>query len=410
MRKWLLFVVLMLLAMPVMAQDATEEAPPAEVARVRVGHFSPDAGAVDVYIDDQPALTGFEFPTVTDWFTVPVGSYEIGIAPAGEEIILTVPVTLTVNNWVTLAARGSVENDSLTLQVIPEDYSIIADGNARVTIYHVIEDAPSVDVAAGSDILVSVLAYPGTVGNNDGAFTVEVAADTYDLLVIETGTLGQVLTQPTPAPDATTFVIASLPGTELAANTHYFAAAVGTVTEPQVVIAVTDLGATDDIMSLDLSAPADMSEAGEAASVGGGAPTDLVTTAATDGRFTVLVSALEAAQLSDVVANFGPYTLFAPTDEAFAATLDELGITQEELLGDPGLLTNILLSHLVDGEFAAADVAAVSELPTQFATIITIEVTDDGVVLNESASVVEADIDATNGVIHVIDAVLLPAE
>jgi transforming growth factor-beta-induced protein len=128
-----------------------------------------------------------------------------------------------------------------------------------------------------------------------------------------------------------------------------------------------------------------------------------------DGRFTTLVAALEAAGLAETFAGEGEYTVFAPTDDAFAALPEG---TVESLLEDPqGTLTNVLLYHVVDGTVMAEDVIGLSAAPTLLGQDITVSVDDDGqVFLNDSVQVIITDIEASNGVIHVIDAVLVPAE
>jgi len=129
----------------------------------------------------------------------------------------------------------------------------------------------------------------------------------------------------------------------------------------------------------------------------------------TDG-FSTLVAALGAA---DLVGPFdscddAPTTVFAPTDDAFAAALEALGMTAEELLADTELLTSVLTYHVVSGAVDAATVVGLTEATTLNGAPIMIEVVDGGVVLNGTVNVVATDIEACNGIIHVIDAVLLP--
>jgi uncharacterized surface protein with fasciclin (FAS1) repeats len=127
-----------------------------------------------------------------------------------------------------------------------------------------------------------------------------------------------------------------------------------------------------------------------------------------DGNFTTLVAALEAAGLVETLSGAGEFTVFAPTDEAFAALPEG---TVESLLEDPeGALTEILLYHVVDGIFLAEDVVTLESATTLQGLDITITVTDDGVILNDTVMVIITDIQASNGVIHVINAVLLPPE
>jgi len=128
-------------------------------------------------------------------------------------------------------------------------------------------------------------------------------------------------------------------------------------------------------------------------------------------EFTVLLAALETAGLVDALNGEGPFTVFAPTDEAFGALLEELGVTAEELLANPDL-GNILLYHVVSGEFLAADVIGIApaDVPTLYEeNTIAIAVVDGSVVINDVATVISPDVMASNGVIHVIDAVLVPA-
>jgi uncharacterized surface protein with fasciclin (FAS1) repeats len=133
------------------------------------------------------------------------------------------------------------------------------------------------------------------------------------------------------------------------------------------------------------------------------APADIVTTAVQAGGFTTLARALGAAGLVETLKGPGPFTVFAPTDEAFAKL--PAG-TLEALLADKARLTQVLTYHVVPGTVMAADVAKLSSARTVQGQSVTIS-TRDGVKV-DNANVVKTDIVATNGVIHVIDAVILP--
>ena len=136
------------------------------------------------------------------------------------------------------------------------------------------------------------------------------------------------------------------------------------------------------------------------------APTaDIVDTAVGAGTFGTLVAAVQAAGLVDTLKGEGPFTVFAPTDEAFAAL--PAG-TLEQLLADPqGQLSQILLYHVVPGKVMAAAVEDGMEAATVQGSPVKFMVVDGKVMINE-ATVITADVEATNGVIHVIDQVLLP--
>jgi uncharacterized surface protein with fasciclin (FAS1) repeats len=131
---------------------------------------------------------------------------------------------------------------------------------------------------------------------------------------------------------------------------------------------------------------------------------DIVDTAVAAGSFQTLVKAVEAAGLVDTLKSAGPFTVFAPTDEAFAAVPKE---KLEALLKDKKALTAVLTYHVVPGKVLAADAMKVSSAKTVQGQPLSIAVSGKDVTVN-GAKVVKADILCTNGVIHVIDAVVLP--
>ncbi len=139
------------------------------------------------------------------------------------------------------------------------------------------------------------------------------------------------------------------------------------------------------------------------------APKDIVDIAVEDGRFTTLVAAVQAAGLVDTLKGEGPFTVFAPTDDAFAKLPEG---TVEALLADLPQLTDILLYHVVPGKVMAADVLGLDGQMADTALEgkqIAVKIDAGKVILNENVMVVITDIEAANGVIHVVDAVLLPA-
>ena len=131
---------------------------------------------------------------------------------------------------------------------------------------------------------------------------------------------------------------------------------------------------------------------------------DIVDIAVSDGRFTTLVAALQAAELVETLQGDGPFTVFAPTDDAFAKLPEG---TVEALLEDIPTLTNILLYHVVSGKVGSDAVVGLSSAETVEGSSITIEV-KNGTVMLDDAKVIITDIKASNGIIHVIDSVLLP--
>ncbi|MCY3661703.1 MAG: fasciclin domain-containing protein [bacterium] len=139
------------------------------------------------------------------------------------------------------------------------------------------------------------------------------------------------------------------------------------------------------------------------------APGTIVEVAVESGSFPTLVAAVQAAGLVDVLSGAGPFTVFAPTEEAFAAALAALDMSAEDLLANTELLTAVLTYHVLP---LAAPAEVVLTLEGQsVATVNGAEVTvtiDGGTVMVNDATVVATDVEASNGVIHVIDTVLLP--
>ncbi len=137
------------------------------------------------------------------------------------------------------------------------------------------------------------------------------------------------------------------------------------------------------------------------------APTmDIVDTAASAGQFNTLVAAVQAAGLVDTLKGDGPFTVFAPTDAAFAAlpegTVDSLLLPENR-----DTLVAVLTYHVVPGKVMAGDLAG-KKLAVATVQGSTVDIDATGGVMVDGANVTTADIEATNGVIHVIDAVILP--
>ncbi len=132
---------------------------------------------------------------------------------------------------------------------------------------------------------------------------------------------------------------------------------------------------------------------------------NIVEVAVNAGSFNTLVAAVKAAGLVEVLSGDGPFTVFAPTDEAFARIPDG---QLEALLADKEALTKVLTYHVVPGKVMAEEVVGLTSAKTVNGQELTIEVMD-GMVMIDGAHVVTTDIEATNGVIHVIDRVIFPS-
>ncbi len=131
---------------------------------------------------------------------------------------------------------------------------------------------------------------------------------------------------------------------------------------------------------------------------------DIVQTAINAGNFTTLVTALTVADLVSALEGDGPFTVFAPTDEAFKKLPKD---ALNNLLKDKEALKNVLLYHVVSGDITSKQITKLNEAKTLNGSDVKIKV-DDGKVMVNNSQVVGADVIASNGIIHVIDTVLLP--
>lgn len=195
-------------------------------AKVRVIHASPDAPAVDVFVNGTVALTNVPFFTASDYLDLPAGSYRVQVAPTGQPAsaaVIDATATIEAGKAYTIAATGPVA--AIKPTIIVDDLSAPAAGNAKIRVYHFSPDAPAVDVKpAGGAALIAGLAFP------DASDYLEVPAGSYDLQV-------------TPAGDST--VVIDLPGTAVAAGKIYSVFATNNVASITPELAVTDPVAAD---------------------------------------------------------------------------------------------------------------------------------------------------------------------
>jgi transforming growth factor-beta-induced protein len=368
------------------AEEAQEEVIGPRAA-FRVAHFVGDAGSVDVYLqngEDILSVTDLNFGDVSEFSVVAPGTYTVTVTAAGgtqdDPIIGPLEVELADQSLATIAAIGTAANGSITAQVIDESGENLPEGSARLTFFHGIENAPAINVSAEGNLLVEALAFPGAAPDADGVFSIDVPAGTYNLQVTSV---------------TDNAVLFDVPDVTLEANQAYLVAAIGFANAPsgQVALYPTDLTALETDLPTVLEA------------------------AEQDGRFSTLLVALEAAGLTETLESEGPFTVFAPTNDAFAeipqADLDGL-------LEDPETLTNILDYHVVEGVYTTQDLIDMADeqgmvnLTTVQGEDLPIRAEagdlDVALFINDDIQFNVTDILASNGVIHGIDTVLMPGE
>ena len=202
---------------------------------------------------------------------------------------------------------------------------------------------------------------------------------------------------------ASDVAVATVNGAEIVVNEY-----MGAVTINSATVVAADIAASNGVIHVIdqvLLPPVAVDESAESEMMVG----DIVEVAIAADQFPTLIAAVQAAGLVETLQGDGPFTVFAPSEAAFSAALAALNLTAAELLADTETLTNILTYHVVPGTVMSADLVGASDVAV--ATVNGAEIVVNeymGAVTINSATVVAADIAASNGVIHVIDQVLLP--
>ena len=376
------------------------------VGLLRVLHGAPSAPKVDVYLSRpgrdlrslRPALRGVNFKDAGPYFAVLPGPVQIRVTPAGTK---TVAIDATVN-----VADGSLQT------------AVAADapgGGAPLGAYVVDELAGEpvppalqsiLEIASGNpqlSTLVGAVKGAGLVEALSGKGPFTVFAPTNDafakLAAIPGGeTLKKVLLYHVAAGAFSASDLKKKQMLEtLAGESIKLRFVKGElILNDNVRVVIKDVKASNGIVHVidTVLIPPSLAPAAKS----------ILEIAGGDPRFTTLVSALTATGLDKVLAGAGPFTVFAPTNDAFAALKKQLGGT----LPSGDALKNVLLYHVAAGKFSAMDLLEAGFVKTAQGQKVDVDKVGDKVVLNGHVNVLIADINASNGVIHVIDAVLLP--
>jgi uncharacterized surface protein with fasciclin (FAS1) repeats len=344
-------------------------------AHIRVAHFSPDAPAVDVYVNGelQDEWTNLAFPDVSDWFTVPSdSSVVIDVAPTGtsanDAVINGIQLDLVPSAWITAAVIGSAENGTLMLDVFQEDYSELLPGTGGITFYNAIEGSNPVNIIRDEEVYAAQLTYPGSL---EGAFAlVSVLEDAGDYVL---------RAEETQNPDRVLF---DLPDVGIPENAYTFIALVGTPDEPQVVVETTSRAVVDMELGR-LQEPGTLMDAIES-----------------NFNLTMLADTLETAGLAGMLRDEeGPFTLFLPAN----FVIDGMQLPE----GDA--LTELLENHVVEGLYHLSDLIDEGTLTTVGGQELTVTVEGNMVLVN-GVQIVTPNVAATNGVIHILNAVMTTSE
>ena len=431
---------------PATAPTTAPEPPAATIVEIAVGdgRFETLVAALQAAdLVDTLAVPGpftVFAPTDNAFAKLPEGTVEalLGDIPALTDILLyhVVPGNVTATDVAALDSATTVQGGTVAISVEDDTVSIndaqvvIADIEASNGIIHVIDTvlippveeaepeptaATIVEIAVGDgrfETLVAALQAADLVDTlaGPGPFTVFAPTDdafaklpegTVEVLLDDIPALTDILLYHVVSGNVTASDVAALDSaTTVQGGTVAISVEDDTVSINDAQVVIADIEASNGtihVIDTVLIPPVEEAEPEPPAAT-------IVEIAVGDGRFETLVAALQAADLVDTLAGPGPFTVFAPTDNAFAKLPEG---TVEALLGDIPALTDILLYHVVPGNVTATDVAALDSATTAQGGTVAISVEGDTVSIND-AQVVIADIEAANGIIHVIDTVLIP--
>jgi uncharacterized surface protein with fasciclin (FAS1) repeats len=371
-------------------QEATPEttSAPVEVANLRFAHFAIDAPTVDIYVDGSLVFENMVSGEVSDFSSLIAGNHTLSIQLQGDNSGGLAPIDLDLANasFKTVALMGSFENQPLMMVVIEEDYSGLGT-DSRIAIFHALEDAPEIDITFGKDILLENLSF----GDSS---TVDLSAGSYDLTA---STSNETLFEES--------------GFAVVEGDYTLIAMAGTVDDVNILSITVDSEQIQELRQGTMLDSGPTSATPEPSN-----DQTVLDILKADERFTTFVEALDEANpvLINRLASVNqiPITVLVPTNQAFE-NLFAAVVQRSQFFRNRNLMTQVLQYHMIDGELLSSDFSASTGTsiitllqPTQ-AFFVTVN-SDGKIFLNRSVQFEEFDIQASNGVIHVIDDLLLP--
>lgn len=381
---------------PTPDSTSTPEATPESIASayIRLANFAPDTPAVDISIDLQNSRLSdnIAYTEVSDFEPLPQGIYNISITPndndAESDFDIDLDLTLLNGDFITIALIGSAEEETLQAIPISEDFNNLDADESRLLVLHAIEDAPPIALRLDDERLMGSIRYSEFE-------TVDIDSGEVNLRVVE-------------ARDNDTVILESQ-NQLFAEDTFYLVAVIGTIDDAELSLSQT---AGAEIMRLRAEVVSIRSSFANDVRQG-----SIVNVLDNEENFTILIAALNVAN-DDVINILGnvdgdPVTFLAPNDLAFRNLLSTIGYSQNRLLANRNLVTDILLYHIIEDPLLSNDfrLASGTSIETELnpAQAFFVRASSSGrIFLNGSVEIIRTDIEATNGIIQVIDDVLLP--
>lgn len=357
--------------------DPTTEPETAEITPVRLLNLLGDLPEVAVFSDGTLIVESLAYGMASPVLALPAGAVDIALRPPFSDTdAANLSFELPAETPVTIALAGSA--DDVTTFTIEDLSETVPDGMVRLVLLHAAQNSEQIAVRT-DDALLSRLDFGEII-------TFDIPRSEFDYAL-----------SLTPAESDTALEVQP----EMLDSGDYF------------LIAVTGEAAALELIFFGGMQPGDIEPAVAAAD------DSLLQRIETDARFSVMLQVLSRADasLSEMLGqsdNNDAYTVFAPTDEAFTNLLATLDMTLDELLLEQDILTGILRYHIVPDVYATSDISAQAGFPLftlNTSSSIRIFVTEGGTIrLNDVVTIVDSNLPASNGLLHVVDNVLLPAD
>ncbi|MEO8393210.1 MAG: fasciclin domain-containing protein [Chloroflexota bacterium] len=365
----------------VSAQEATPLIPTPEVAiaaempstplaggaHFRVAQFAPDTSDIDVYFNDNLAVKNLKFPSVSQWITVPAGTYTLVLAPSGQPasaaVIAPMNVAMSGDTWQTVAVIGST-GSTLSAALVAEVYPDLLPGTGGFTFLDALEGGPAMNLMRDNVVYFAHLTFPGSDPSAASA-SVREDSGTFDVRATAANDPNQILAEQTRL--------------DITENAYTLVALIGTLDHPRLFSVVTDLSVVA-IAQGKLPAPGTLMDALRA-----------------DQNLTGFADGVDKAGLTDLLTGSDPYTIFAPANYA----LSELTSMNADALA------TLLRGHIVKGRWANNALVAAKTVTTLAGTQLTITTTNSGVFVN-GVLMTNRNIPASNGVIFMLNHILAP--
>lgn len=374
----------------------------ANTANVRIAHFSVDAPDINVILNDEIIFEESAYGTVSDFAALPQGIYTATIESADFTRQFEISLDLTVLNgdFVTIFLVGSYTDSELEVVSVQEDFSAPDDDESGLTLYNTVQGSPSVNLLLGDAIIFESVSYTDLERG-------VVDAGDYALSLVQTR-------------DASPFISDS-DSLTLAESSFYLMIIHGTVDEP--ILAIVENSAAE-ILELQ-NEESDSSDGNGGTSSSGSDTLDIVDVLDERDDFTLLIRVVavlgeedgDDRRAVDILGNVEaePVTFLAPDDRAFENLLATIGYSENRFLADTDLLSSILLYHITDTDSGVLTANQFREEPGSYVTQLSLRDaffvrvgSDNSIIVNGFVEIVESDIQAANGIIHIVDNVLLP--